>query len=325
MSDRVDTGANAFRHFADDEIPCPAQLFDMTGKVVLITGGSRGMGRAMSLAFAEAGADVIVTSRKIEACEEVAALVRARGQRALGVACHVGKWDDIDRLVKTAYAEFGKIDVLINNAGLAGKPGLTAQGFQLTFGVNHLGHFLLTELLLERLKGSAPARVVNVASKAHFSADSLDWDRLRTPTTTTRSLPDYNVSKLCNVLHAKELARRLEGTGVTTYSLHPGVIASDVWRNVPWPFRSVMKAFMKSNEEGAQTTLHCATSEAAAAQSGLYYDEREPKEPNRLAHDEALQDALEAKSREWVDEFMDRSSTAGAPAGAAADTPPRPR
>jgi len=300
---------------------------DMNGRTVLITGANTGIGRATALDLGRRGATLFLACRSEAKAQPVIDEIRAAGNDDV----HFLPLDlaDLGSVRDCARAflqdEDRPLHVLINNAGLAGKPGLTAQGFQLTFGVNHLGHFLLTELLLERLKGSAPARVVNVASKAHFSADSLDWDRLRTPTTTTRSLPDYNVSKLCNVLHAKELARRLEGTGVTTYSLHPGVIASDVWRNVPWPFRSVMKAFMKSNEEGAQTTLHCATSEAAAAQSGLYYDEREPKEPNRLAHDEALQDALEAKSREWVDEFMDRSSTAGAPAGAAADTPPRPR
>ncbi|MBM4358509.1 MAG: SDR family oxidoreductase, partial [Deltaproteobacteria bacterium] len=104
--------------------------------------------------------------------------------------------------------------------------------------------------------------------------------------------------KLANVLFAAELARRLEGTGVTTYSLHPGVVASDVWRRVPWPFRSLMKLGMITNEEGAQTTLHCATAPALASESGLYYDRSAPKRSSRLARDENLQRLLWERSEE---------------------------
>lgn len=300
---------------------------DMSGRTVLITGANTGIGRATALDLGRRGATLFLACRSAAKTQPVIDEIRAAGNDDV----HFLELDlaDLASVRDCARAfledEDRSLHVLINNAGLAGKPGLTAQGLQLTFGVNHLGHFLLTELLLERLKSSAPARIVNVASKAHYRAEGIDWDRLRTPTTTAGSLPDYHVSKLCNVLHAKELARRLEGTGVTTYSLHPGVIASDVWRNVPWPFRSVMKVFMKSSEEGAQTTLHCATSDEAEAQSGLYYDECAPTEPNRLAHDVALQDALDAKSREWVCDFMDRSSSAAAPADVTADNPPRPR
>jgi len=300
---------------------------DMNGRTVLITGANTGIGRATAVDLGARGATLFLACRSEAKAQPVIDQIRAAGNDdvrflPLDLADLASVRDCAEAFLEDADRP---LHVLINNAGLAGKPGLTEQGFQLTFGVNHLGHFLLTELLLERLKASAPARIVNVASKAHYRAEGVDFDRLRTPTTTARSLPDYNVSKLCNVLHAKQLARRLEGAGVTTYSLHPGVIASDVWRNVPWPFRAVMKLFMKSNEEGAQTTLHCATSDAAAEQSGRYYEERAPKEPNPLAHDPALQDALDAKSREWVADFMGRSSTATAPADAAADSPPGPR
>jgi NAD(P)-dependent dehydrogenase (short-subunit alcohol dehydrogenase family) len=191
------------------------------------------------------------------------------------------------------------LDVLVNNAGLAGSRGMTASGFELAFGTNYVGPFLLTQLLLDRLKESNSGRIVNVASDAHYQAKGIDWDAVRKPTSGTAGLREYAVSKLANVLHAQELARRLDGTHITTYSLHPGVIASDVWRGVPWPLRGVIKLFMKSTEDGAKTSLHCATSEAAAGETGLYYEESKPKEPNPVATPE-LGAELWDRTEEWV-------------------------
>jgi retinol dehydrogenase 12 len=191
------------------------------------------------------------------------------------------------------------LHVLINNAGLAGSRGLTRDGFERAFGVNHLGHFLLTELLLERLTSSAPSRVVNVASVAHYDATGIDWEALRRPTRSMTGLPEYAVSKLCNVLHASDLAARLSRSGVRVYSLHPGVIASEVWRNIPWGVRHLMKLFMSSNAEGARTLLHCAASATAGRESGLYYDGCQPRAPSALASDAALAALLREKSREW--------------------------
>src|SRR6185295_20221144 len=106
-------------------------------------------------------------------------------------------------------------------------------GFELAFGVNHVGHFLLTRLLQDKVRQAAPARIVTVASKAHYRAKTIDFDAVRKPTVTRTALAEYGVAKLANVLFSAELARKLAGTGVTTYSLHPGVVASDVWRTVP--------------------------------------------------------------------------------------------
>jgi NAD(P)-dependent dehydrogenase (short-subunit alcohol dehydrogenase family) len=166
--------------------------------------------------------------------------------------------------------------------------------------VNHLGHFLLTELLLERLRSSAPSRIVNVASTAHYQVAAIDWDALRRRTRSVSAFPEYAVSKLCNVLHAKELARRLAGSGVITHSLHPGQVASDIWRRVPWGIRHVLLRFMSSNEEGAQTSIYCATSEQAGRETGLYYDHCKPKRPSALAEDAALASELYARSTAWV-------------------------
>jgi len=195
------------------------------------------------------------------------------------------------------------IDVLINNAGLAGPRGLTEEGFELTFGVNHLGHFLFTKLLLPRIQESKEARIVTVSSQSHYSAKGIDFDKLREPTQSVTGVKEYEVSKLCNVLFSAELARRSENSTIRTYSLHPGVIASDIWRKIPWPVRSIIKLFMASNEQGAKTTLHCAISSDVSKESGLYYDKCKSKTPSRIAADPELSARLWEQSENWVAEF----------------------
>ena len=189
---------------------------------------------------------------------------------------------------------------LINNAGLAGQRGMTESGFELAFGTNYVGPFLLTSLLLERLRESAPARIVNVSSIGHYRAAGIDYDAVRKPTKSLTGMPEYAVSKLGNVLHAQELARQLEGDRVTTYSLHPGAIASDVWRRVPWPVRPLIKRRMRSPAEGARTSLYCATSPDVANESGHYYDDCRRKEPSVVATPE-LAAELWDRSAAWVD------------------------
>jgi dehydrogenase/reductase SDR family protein 13 len=189
---------------------------------------------------------------------------------------------------------------LINNAGLAGQRGMTDSGFELAFGTNYVGPFLLTSLLLDRLRESAPARIVNVSSIGHYRARGIDYDAVRQKTKSRTGLPEYSVSKLGNVLHAQELARRLEADRVTTYSLHPGAIATDVWRRVPWPVRPLIKLRMQSPAEGAKTTLYCATSPEVAGESGHYYDDCRRKEPSEVATPE-LGAELWDRSTAWVD------------------------
>jgi NAD(P)-dependent dehydrogenase (short-subunit alcohol dehydrogenase family) len=188
---------------------------------------------------------------------------------------------------------------LINNAGLAGRRGVTASGFEVMFGTNYVGPFLLTRLLLDRLRQSAPSRIVNVASEAHRSATGIDFAAVRRPTRTVTGMAEYAVSKLANVLHAQELARRLGGSGVTTYALHPGVVASDIWRRVPWPARQLMKLRMLSPEEGARTSLYCATAPEVAEDSGLYYDDCRRREPGRAASPE-LGAELWERTEGWI-------------------------
>jgi NAD(P)-dependent dehydrogenase (short-subunit alcohol dehydrogenase family) len=150
------------------------------------------------------------------------------------------------------------------------------------------------------LKASAPARIVNVSSVAHYQASGIDWDVVREPTRGFTAMGEYAVSKLANVLFTQELARRLDGTGVTTYALHPGAIASDIWsRRMPGPLAAALKIFMRSTGEGAQTSVWCATAPELATDSGKYYDDCTEKEPSKVATPE-LAAELWRRSEEWV-------------------------
>jgi NAD(P)-dependent dehydrogenase (short-subunit alcohol dehydrogenase family) len=194
------------------------------------------------------------------------------------------------------------LHVLVNNAGVVRTRGLTRQGFELMFGVNHLGHFVLTNALLGCLEASAPARVVTVSSDSHYAARGIDWDALRRPERGVTGLHGYAVSKLCNVLFSSELARRTVGTGVTTYALHPGMVASDIWRRVPWPVRPLILRRMLTVEQGAETSLYCAASPDVASASGLFYDKCAVREPSAVATP-ALAADLWKRSEDWAGAF----------------------
>jgi NAD(P)-dependent dehydrogenase (short-subunit alcohol dehydrogenase family) len=284
---------------------------DLAGRVFLITGASSGIGRIAAGALADRGARVLLACRSAEKGEAAAAPLRARhgGDRVEVLPIDLGDLASVRAAAAGFLARGLPLHGLINNAGLAGaRPGqVTSDGFELTAGVNHLGHFLLTRLLEARLRGSAPARVVNVSSRAHRSISALDLAELRRPTRTRTGMHEYGVSKLCNILFTRELARRWAGSGVSSYALHPGVVATDIWRRVPGPLRWLITRFMISPEEGARTTILCATAPALAGSSGRYYEQEREARPSRLAEDDAL------AARLW-----DESETLVGLAGAAA-------
>jgi len=280
----------------------PQNTKPLAGRVALVTGANTGIGRVTARELARQGAHVFIACRSAERAKPVVDEIRAiDGNAKVDVLpLDLGDFDSVRQCAQAFLARNLPLHLLINNAGLAGASGLTKSGFELAFGTNHMGHFLLTQLLMDRLKASAPARIVTVASKAHYRAQGIDWDAVRRPTQSKTGLPEYGVSKLSNVLFSAELSRRLAGSGITTYSLHPGVVASDVWREVPWPLRSLIKLLMISTEEGAATTLYCATSAEAGQQTGLYYDSCRPKQPGKAAQDLALAARLWKRSDEWV-------------------------
>lgn len=295
-------GAPALRHPCYTPPVARATLGSVKDRVILVTGANTGIGRVTAETLAKAGARVLITCRSEDKAAPVLEAVRRESPEARidFLPLDLGDLDSVRRC-GAAFLERGlPLHVLVNNAGLAGMRGKTRSGFEIQFGVNHIGPFLLTQLLLDRLKESAPARIVNVASKAHYRVRRLDFDAVTGRTRTLSGFKEYAVSKLANVLHAAELSRRLEGSGVTTYSLHPGVVASDVWRSVPWPVRPIIKRNMLTVEEGAQTSLHCAASDEAGDETGLYYDDLRPKEPSALASDPTLGRELYERSEAWV-------------------------
>jgi retinol dehydrogenase-12 len=280
-------------------------------RTFLITGGNTGIGLATATALVKGGGNVYIACRDPDRGRAAMATIKAA---ALDHGGTVGQGTvDLLQLDLTALnsvracaesflAKDEPLHVLVNNAGLGGGRGVTADGFETHFGVNHLGHFALTMLLLDRLKASGPgSRVVTVASTVHYSATGIDWAALRQKTKSFGGMREYAVSKLCNVLFTQELARRLgaAGSDVTAYALHPGVVASDIWRRIPWPIRPLMTRRMISTEEGALTSLYCAASPEVAGESGLYYDTCQSVAPNPIATPE-LAELLWKRSTEWT-------------------------
>jgi retinol dehydrogenase-12 len=254
----------------------------------LVTGSNTGIGRATAEALAAKGGRVILAARSQEKTMVVVNELRGRFPNAEIEFLSIDLADlaSVKAAATTVVSSGRPLDVLINNAGLAGSTGRTKDGFQLTFGTNHIGPFAFTEMLLPLLTAAPQGRIVNVASEAHRGAKGINWDALRQ--FDKGLIGAYSVSKLANVLYAKELARRLVATRVTTYSLHPGVVASDIWRKLPAPVRVIAKLFMTSNEKGAQTSVYCATAPELASVSGRYYEKSREKEPSAVAKDEAL-------------------------------------
>jgi len=281
----------------------PSPQHPLGGQVVLITGANTGIGRVAARELARQGAHVFAAGLSQQRTQALVDEVRTLGGigKVEWLPLDLASLASVRSCAQSFIARNLPLHILINNAGIAGDKGLTADGFERTFGVNHLGHFLLTGLLVDCLKASAPARVVTVASRAHYRSTGLDWDALQRPSATFTGIKEYSDSKLANVLFSAELARRLAGTQVSTYSLHPGVVATDVWRHVSWPLRQIIKLRgMISAEEGALTTLHCATSPDLAEKTGLYWDRCKPKTPSLPAQDAALAAELWKRSEAWA-------------------------
>jgi retinol dehydrogenase-12 len=274
-------------------------MSDLQGKTAMVTGANTGIGRVTAMELAAKGAHVLLACRSESRTRPVVDAIRATGGKAEYQALDLTDLASVRASARAFLDRDLPLDILVDNAGVAGGHGTTHDGFELTFGVNHVGPYLHTRLLLPALERAAEARVVVVASRGHDRAPGIDWNGIRQPTKTTTGFPEYCVSKLANVLFAKELARRVPPR-VRTYSLHPGAVASDVWREVPWGIRHVMKLFMLSNEQGARTSVYCATSDEVRNHTGRYYQDCQEKQPSRLALDEGLARDLWERSAKWV-------------------------
>ncbi len=268
---------------------------DLRGRTFLVTGASSGIGQALADALAARNATVVLAARSAERTEPVLRAIRARYPNASAsfLLLDLADFTSIRRAAADVLTRYPVLDVLVNNAGVAGTQGLSRDGFHLTYAVNHLGPFLLTDLLLPALRAAPTARIVNVSSVAHSRARPFDWSLLTTtPSRTNGTFQDYADSKLMNILHARELARRLAGTGVTTSALHPGGVATNIWRSLPGPVQWVLKLFLISSAEGARTPLYCAADPALGTSTGRYFDKEREVPPHPMADDDSLAEQL---------------------------------
>jgi retinol dehydrogenase-12 len=281
-------------------------MSELTDVVTVVTGSNTGLGRETATELARRGATVVLACRSEAKTRPVLeAIVTATGnERVEFLKLDLGDFSSVRAAAAELLASDRPVHRLVNNAGVAGQRGLTASGFEMTFGVNHLGHFLFTTLLLERIAASAPARIVNVSSGNHFNASGIDFEAVRRPTRTFVGLKEYDVSKLANVLFTRSLVDRVDAAKVSVFTANPGAVATDVWRRMPRPVFALYRrvARLGSVEAGARSTVHAATAPGIESLTGTYFDEDcQPKEISRYATAE-LAEELWRLSAGWVAE-----------------------
>ena len=274
-------------------------------KVIVMTGASDGIGLEASSQLARDGHHVVMVGRTPAKLITAVARVETEspGVPIDGLTADFASLAQVRELAGSLLAAYPRIDVLVNNAGTVfDKRTLTEDGIEATFAVNHLAGYLLTELLLDRLIESAPARIVITSSVGHYNG-TMDFDDLGFER-RYQIMRAYARSKLANVLHTRHLARRLEGTGVTANCLHPGAVATNIWSGAPWFARPVLsvakRVFMVSPATGGERLAYLAASPDVAGLTGGYYEQNKLKEPASLARDDDVAARLDEVSRELV-------------------------
>ncbi|PIO48149.1 MAG: short-chain dehydrogenase [[Chlorobium] sp. 445] len=255
----------------------------MKGKFCIVTGANSGIGFESAKALAKMGARVGLLCRTQAKCDDAkAAILHAVPDAELDTfAADLSSQAEIRRVAQEIKQTYPKLDVLLNNAGIVeNERKLSVDGIEMTFAVNHLAYFLLTNLLLEHLKAAAPSRIVNVSSAAHFGA-RMDFDDLQGEKSYS-GWRAYSQSKLANILFTIELARRLEGTGVTVNALHPGVIGTKLFRNLGI-INTLAGIFLTSPEKGAETSVYLASSPDVEGITGKYFDNKRMVLPSSAA------------------------------------------
>lgn len=270
-------------------------MASMEGRVAIVTGATQGIGRVTAEALAREGADVTLIVRDEPRGREVAAAIGQTSGRSVDVlVADLASLAEVRRVARAFRERHDRLHVLVNNAGaLQMRRQVTDEGLELTFALNHLAYFLLTHELLDLLCASAPARVVNVASAAHYSG-RIDWDDPQFERRRYSGWAAYSASKLMNVLFTRELARRLVGTGVTANAVHPGTVATGFARNNP-VFGTVWRLlgpFLRAPEQGAVGPIHLASADLAGL-TGRYFHDTVERRPSALALDD------EAARRLW--------------------------
>ncbi len=271
----------------------------MQGKTVLVTGATNGIGKVTAIELAKMGAQVVIIGRsasKVEATlTEISAKTGGRAQ-ATALVGDLSLISEVRRLAAEFLQKYNRLDVLVNNAGgVFSERKVTAEGLEMTFALNHMSYFLLTALLLERLKASAPARIVSVSSGAH-TMGALNFDDLQNTTSYGMGgFRAYSQSKMMNILFTYALARRLKGTNVTANTLHPGAVATGFGLNnnsLLMRLSALARPFMLTPEKGAATMIYLASSPEVEGVSGEYFDRRKSVKSAAYAYDEAAQERL---------------------------------
>ncbi len=281
---------------------------DMTGSTVVITGGNSGIGKETAVALARAGATVVITARDAAKARAAVADIRSRsGNDAVDeVVFDLGDLASVESGANELLERCNRIDVLVNNAGLVLTDRQeTKDNLEATFAINHLGPFRLTQLLMDRIVASSPARIVTVSSTAHRSArNGMNFDDLQSIAHYS-GMQAYGQSKLANILFTTELARRLAGTGVTANALHPGTVATGYGRD--GDTRGVLafglviiKPFILSPEKGARTSVYLASSPEVSTVTGGYFVKCKQRRPSKAAQDTAAARRLWDVSEELV-------------------------
>ncbi|KAM6933823.1 dehydrogenase/reductase SDR family member 13-like [Xenentodon cancila] len=270
----------------------------LKGKTVIVTGNNTGIGKATALDLAKRGARVILACRHKEKAEAAVYDIRRESgnNQVIFMQLDLASLQSVRSFAETFLKTEPRLDILINNAGVMG-PGKTEERFGVAFGVNHLGHFLLTNLLLERLKQCGPSRVVTVSALLHRFGN-IDFSLLASKRdlvpgqSTWQNIQAYCNSKLCNVLFTRELANQLEGTRVTCYTLHPGIVYTELGRNMTrWHqllIKPLAKLFFLDSVGGSQTTLYCTLQEGIEPFSGRYFSNCALQQVGAKGRDDAL-------------------------------------
>ena len=278
---------------------------DMNGKICLVTGATNGIGKATAQALAQMGASVVIVGRNGAKTAQLVEEIRTTSgnQNVDSLLADLSSQEDVRRLADEFKSKYPHLHVLLNNAGgTFTTRQLTVDGIEMTFALNHLAYFLLTNLLLDTIKASAPARIINVSSDAH-SGGKIDFDNLQGERTYS-SFGPYGNSKLANILFTNELARRLEGTGVTVNALHPGLTRTGFGKNNPGFFMKIMQVIIplvaRSPEKGAETSIYLASSPEVQSVTGKYFVDCKVTQPAPQATDGAIAKKLWDVSAELV-------------------------
>ena len=275
----------------------------MKGKICLVTGANAGIGKTTALGLAKIGAAVVMVSRNQERGEAARAEIMAESENDAVdlMIADLSSQQSIRQLAEDFKTRYERLDVLVNNAGgIFGSPSLTVDGLEYTFALNHLSYFLLTNLLLERIKESSPARIVNVSSQAQADA-TINFDDLQSEQ-NYNARRVYGQSKLANILFTYELARRLDGVDVTTNALHPGVVRTNFGReSTSRAFALMMRLlgpFLASPEKGASTSIYLATAPEVEGVTGKYFIDKQEQKSNAESYDTAVAQRLWQVSEE---------------------------